>query len=75
MGHGDPVRGREGQRVLFRILNANATLTHRIALAGHKLTVLALDGNAVPRPRAVDVVEMGPAERVDAVVTMERPGV
>jgi len=75
LGSGDPVRVKEGQRVLFRILNANATEQHRIALPGHKFKILSLDGNPVPVPREVDVIEMGPAERVDAVVTMNQPGV
>lgn len=74
LGSGDPVRVKEGQRVLFRILNASATDQHRIALSGHKFKVISLDGNAVPVPREVDVIEMGPAERVDAVVTMNQPG-
>jgi FtsP/CotA-like multicopper oxidase with cupredoxin domain len=75
LGAGDPVRVKEGQKVLFRILNANATDQHRITLPGHKFKVVSLDGNAVPLPREVDVIEMGPAERVDAVVTMNNPGV
>ena len=75
LGFGDPVRVREGQKVLFRILNASATEQHRIALAGHRFTIISLDGNAVPVPREVDAIEMGPAERVDAVVTMDQPGV
>jgi FtsP/CotA-like multicopper oxidase with cupredoxin domain len=75
LGSGDPVRVREGQRVLFRILNANATEQHRIILSGHKFKIVSLDGNAVPIPREVDVIDMGPAERVDAVVTMNNPGV
>lgn len=75
LGFGEPVRVKEGQRVMFRILNANATMQHRLAFAGHKFTVVALDGNRVPSPRAVDVLEFGPAERVDAVVTMDNPGV
>ncbi|MGA2352852.1 MAG: multicopper oxidase domain-containing protein [Terriglobales bacterium] len=74
LGSGDPVRVKEGQKVLFRILNANATEQHRIALPGHKFKVVSLDGNAVPVPREVDVIDMGPAERVDAVVTMNNPG-
>jgi FtsP/CotA-like multicopper oxidase with cupredoxin domain len=37
--------------------------------------VIALDGNLVPSPRAVSVLEMGPAERVDAIVEMNQPGV
>jgi len=75
LGHGEPIRVREGQRVLFRILNANATMTHRIALAGHELTVVSLDGNPVPTPRAVDSLTLGPAERVDVIATMNSPGV
>jgi FtsP/CotA-like multicopper oxidase with cupredoxin domain len=66
---------REGQKVLFRILNASATLQHQIALAGHQFTVIALDGNPVATPRPVDVLSLGPAERVDAVVSMDAPGV
>ena len=66
LGSGDPIRVKEGQKVLFRILNANATEQHRIALPGHKFKVVSLDGNAVPVPREVDTIEMGPAERVDA---------
>jgi len=75
MGHGEPIRVREGQRVLFRILNASATLHHQIALSGHQFTVVSLDGNPVPVRRFVDVLSLGPAERVDAVVTMNAPGV
>jgi FtsP/CotA-like multicopper oxidase with cupredoxin domain len=75
LGSGDPLRVKEGQKILFRILNASATDQHRIALPGHKFRVVSLDGNSVPVPREVDVIEMGPAERVDAVVTMNHPGV
>jgi FtsP/CotA-like multicopper oxidase with cupredoxin domain len=75
LGHGDPIRVREGQRVIFRILNASATLQHRISFSGHKFTVVGLDGNTVPTPREVEILELGPAERVDAVVTMNQPGV
>jgi FtsP/CotA-like multicopper oxidase with cupredoxin domain len=75
LGSGEPVRVKEGQRVLFRILNASATEQHRIALPGHKFKIISLDGNAVAVPREVEAIEMGPAERVDAVVTMNQPGV
>jgi FtsP/CotA-like multicopper oxidase with cupredoxin domain len=75
LGSGDPVRVKQGQRVLFRILNASATDQHRIALPGHKFKIMSLDGNEVPVPREVDAIEMGPAERVDAVVVMNQPGV
>jgi len=75
LGYGDPIRVKEGQRIMFRILNASATMLHRLALAGHKFEVVALDGNPVPAPHEVDMLELGPAERIDAVVTMRQPGV
>jgi FtsP/CotA-like multicopper oxidase with cupredoxin domain len=75
LGSGEPVRVREGERVLFRILNASATDAHRLALPGHQFTVVALDGNAVPTPRAVEALELAPAERIDATVEMNHPGV
>jgi FtsP/CotA-like multicopper oxidase with cupredoxin domain len=75
LGNGEPIRVREGQRVLFRLLNASASENVTLALAGHRLTVVALDGNPVPSPRSIDSVFLAPAERADVVVEMNRPGV
>lgn len=75
LGHGEPVRIKEGQRVMLRILNASATMHRRIAIAGHLFRVIAMDGNPVGSPREVSVLELGPAERIDAVVEMKNPGV
>ena len=75
LGAGEPIRVRRGQRVLFRVLNASATLTHRLALPGHRFQAIAMDGNPVPSPKTVPVLELGPAERVDAVVEMAQAGV
>ncbi|WP_311733003.1 multicopper oxidase domain-containing protein [Granulicella mallensis] len=75
LGHGEPIRVKKGQRVLFHILNASATENIQIALPGHEFLVTALDGNPVPRPRKVSSLDLGAAERVDAIVEMSRPGV
>ena len=75
LGFGEPVRVKEGQRVLFHFLNASATENIQLALPGHLFQVVALDGNPVPRPQAVEVLELGTAERIDAVVEMNNPGV
>ena len=75
MGFGDPVRVKEGQRVLFHFLNASATENIQLALPGHQFQVVALDGNPVPHPQLVDVLELGTAERIDAVVEMKNPGI
>lgn len=75
LGHGEPVRVKTGQRIMFRILNASATTSRRIALPGHKFQIAALDGNPVPAIRTAGIVELGPAERIDAVVEMNQPGI
>jgi FtsP/CotA-like multicopper oxidase with cupredoxin domain len=75
VGHGEPIRVKEGQTALFHFLNASATNSVRFALPGHRFQVLALDGNPVPHPQLVDVLELGTAERIDAAVVMNTPGV
>jgi FtsP/CotA-like multicopper oxidase with cupredoxin domain len=75
LGAGEPIRVRQGQRVLFRILNASATMIHRLGLPGHLFHVVALDGYPVPAPRSVPAISIGPGERVDAVVEMNEPGI
>jgi FtsP/CotA-like multicopper oxidase with cupredoxin domain len=75
LGAGEPLRVKAGQRVLLRLLNASATENVMLALPGHTFKVIAMDGNAVPNPVAVEVVSLAVAERVDAVVEMNAPGV
>ncbi|HVS87839.1 MAG TPA: multicopper oxidase domain-containing protein [Candidatus Acidoferrum sp.] len=75
LGHGEPIRVKQGERVLMHLLNASATESRRVALPGHKFTVVALDGNRVPAQATVEVLEIGPAERVDAIVDMNQSGV
>jgi FtsP/CotA-like multicopper oxidase with cupredoxin domain len=75
LGHGEPIRVKAGQRILLRILNASATEHRRIAMAGHTFAVTALDGNKLESPRISPVLELGPAERIDALVEMNNPGV
>ena len=74
LGSGEPIRVREGQRLLVHFLNASAIENRRIALAGHKMKVIALDGNPVPTPQMVDSIFLGAGERIDAVVEMNNPG-
>jgi FtsP/CotA-like multicopper oxidase with cupredoxin domain len=75
LGFADPLRVREGQRVLLHLLNASASLVHWLALAGHEMTVVAMDGNPVPRPGPMPAIRLGPAERIDVTVVMNQPGV
>ena len=75
LGHGEPIRVKQGQRVLFHILNGSATEIRSLALPNHSFRILALDGNPVPNPARVPVLWLGTAERISAVVEMNHPGV
>jgi len=73
--HGEPIRVKQGERVLFHILNGSATEIRSLALPGHSFEVVALDGNPVPNPSQVPVLWIGTAERISAIVEMNHPGV
>lgn len=75
LGHGEPVRVKPGERVLFHVLNGSATEIRSLALPGHQFQVVALDGNSVPNPSSVPVLWLGTAERISAIVEMNHPGV
>jgi FtsP/CotA-like multicopper oxidase with cupredoxin domain len=75
LGHGEPIRVKEGERVVFHVLNGSATEIRSLALPGHSFKVVALDGNMVPTPAEVPVLWLGTAERISAIVEMKHPGV
>jgi FtsP/CotA-like multicopper oxidase with cupredoxin domain len=75
LGHGEPVRVKPGERVLFHVLNGSATEIRSLALPGHLFQIVALDGNPVPNPAQVPALWIGTGERVSAIVEMNHPGV
>ncbi len=75
LGHGEPIRVKMGERVLFHVLNGSGTEIRSLALPGHVFKVVALDGNPVPNPATVPFLWLGTAERVSAIVQMNHPGV
>ncbi|MGA8144905.1 MAG: multicopper oxidase domain-containing protein [Candidatus Acidiferrales bacterium] len=75
LGHGEPIRVKPGEQILFHILNGSATEIRSLALPGHSFQVLALDGNPVPNPARVPVLWLGTAERISAIVEMNHPGI
>jgi FtsP/CotA-like multicopper oxidase with cupredoxin domain len=75
LGHGEPIRVKQGERILFHILNGSATEIRSLALPGNSFEVVALDGNFVPNPIPVPALWLGTAERVSAIVHMIHPGV
>jgi FtsP/CotA-like multicopper oxidase with cupredoxin domain len=75
LGAGEPIRVKQGQRVLVRLLNASATENVMLALPGHTFKIIAMDGNPVPNPKSTEVISLAVAERIDAIVEMNSPGV
>jgi FtsP/CotA-like multicopper oxidase with cupredoxin domain len=75
LGHGDPIHVKQGERVLFHVLNASAGEIRSLALPGHTFRIVALDGNPVPTPAEVPLLWLGTAERISATVEMNHPGV
>jgi FtsP/CotA-like multicopper oxidase with cupredoxin domain len=75
LGHGEPVRVKPRERVLFHVLNGSATEIRSLALPGHSFNVIAMDGNMLPKPVRVPGLWLGTAERISATVEMNHPGV
>jgi FtsP/CotA-like multicopper oxidase with cupredoxin domain/plastocyanin len=71
-----PIHVKPQQRVLLRLINLG-NLPHSIHLHGHVFTVVATDGNLVPRGGRLrkDTVTLGPGERADLEVIAYNPGV
>ncbi|AXC12947.1 Multicopper oxidase [Acidisarcina polymorpha] len=75
LGFSEPLRAKQGERVLLHILNSSPTDAHWLALPGHEFQVIALDGNPVPKTQTVSMLRLAPAERVCALVEMKNPGI
>jgi FtsP/CotA-like multicopper oxidase with cupredoxin domain len=75
LGYGEPLRVKQGQRLMLHILNSSATEVHWLSFSGHMCHVVALDGNPVPQPQTVPMLRLAPAERISALVEMNHPGI
>lgn len=59
-----------GQRLRLRIINAAAETPYRFAVAGHELTIVAVDGYDI-EPQTADTVILGMAQRMDVLITVQ----
>jgi FtsP/CotA-like multicopper oxidase with cupredoxin domain len=75
MGYGEPLRVRAGQHLRLHVLNASPTEVHWIALAGHSMQVISLDGNPLPQQKVVTMLRLVPAERASVIIRLDHPGV
>src|ERR1700747_123804 len=70
----DAIRVGAGERVRFHLVHAGAPDEVHLHLPGHRFHVVALDGNPVPTPAAVEVLSLARGERIEAIVEMNNPG-
>lgn len=63
------LRGKPGQRVRMRLVNAGSDTAFRVALGGHRMTVTQTDGFPV-QPAETDALLVGMGERYDVLVTL-----
>ena len=68
-----PVITKPGEKTLIRFMN-EGLIIHPMHLHGHRMLVIAKDGNFLPAPYEVDTLTVAPGERYDVVVTSIHPG-
>jgi FtsP/CotA-like multicopper oxidase with cupredoxin domain len=64
---------RRAEKVRLRLVNLSGATTFRVAIAGHRMTVVYADGRAV-EPRVVDSLVISMGERYDVLVDATNPG-
>lgn len=64
---------REGEKVLFRIINAGSFL-HTWHPHGHTMVITHKDGYVLPAPYKADTLAIAPGERYDYIMEMDNPG-
>ena len=62
-------RGKPGDRLRIRMINAGGDTAFRVALGGHQLTITHTDGYPV-KHQQVDAILIAPGERYDVLVTL-----
>lgn len=59
---------RVGQRQRWRVVNAGSARFYRLALPGHRFTVIGTDGGPIATPRTSDELFLVPGDRLDVLV-------
>jgi FtsP/CotA-like multicopper oxidase with cupredoxin domain len=63
-----------GETQLWRLSDQTANTYFRLALAGHRFTVIGRDAHPVSHPETVKELMIGPSERMDVLVTAGAEG-
>ncbi len=68
-----PIVAKQGEKTLIRFMN-EGLIIHPMHLHGHRMLVVAKDGNYLPAPYEADTLNIAPGERYDVIVTSLYPG-
>lgn len=63
-----PIAAKVGEKTLIRFMN-EGLIIHPMHLHGHRMLVVAKDGNYLPQPYEADTLNIAPGERYDVIVT------
>ncbi|MBY0524734.1 MAG: copper oxidase [Gemmataceae bacterium] len=65
-----------GQKLLVRFIGSHNNFIHPMHIHGGPFTVVATDGNVVPKAARIekDTINVGPGERYDVIWTAREPG-
>ncbi|ACM06437.1 multicopper oxidase family protein [Thermomicrobium roseum] len=66
--------GKRGDLLRLRLVNAASAIIFRVALAGHRFTVVQADGQPI-EPLEGDALRIGMGERYDLLVRLDNPGI
>jgi len=66
--------GKRGDLLRLRLVNAASATIFRVALAGHRFTVVQADGQPI-EPLEGDALRIGMGERYDLLVRLDNPGI
>ena len=69
-----PIVAKVGEKTMLRFMN-EGLIIHPMHLHGHRMTVVAKDGNYLPAPYEVDTLNIAPGERYDVIVSSLYSGV
>jgi FtsP/CotA-like multicopper oxidase with cupredoxin domain len=71
----EPIQAKVGERVLIRLVNLGQ-MTHPMHMHGQPFQIVGTDGYPVPEAQALtkDVINIGPGERYDLLMTADNPG-
>ncbi|MEK7643640.1 MAG: multicopper oxidase domain-containing protein [Patescibacteria group bacterium] len=72
----EPVMVKKGEKILIRFINAGTAAYHPMHMHGHNFTVVAKDGNLIPKVarETRNTITIQPGETVDILVDANNPG-